>query len=300
MLEGVKLCSCIYNEKNNFAKVVFLVDEHADKKTIDKYKPRIERQLATEISEVDPNTVVRFEYRTSYLIEEEPLRVRVKSLLERNFSILTLGTEDSDIDISFEKRLCTVNLYLPANSIEFIRTSPQFKAMVQGLHDENFAQFEFYFTAKPQNPDDVAKAMERVKEYLDRPASVSSGVADKTMKVKSIEPMIGKEIQSRPMQIQHLRVGEFEQVIAGTIKFLKKRECKYKKRGTSEYEMGPFWTFVLNDGHSSAQCVFFARGKGWQQFEKLSDGSTICARGFNTERNGRIGFRVVDISWCDL
>ena len=168
------------------------------------------------------------------------------------------------------------------------------------MHDENFSQFEFYFTAKPENPDATEEAKERLKGYIDKPTTMGSGAVDKTMKVKSIEWLLGKEIESRPIQVQYIRVGDFPQVIAGTIKFLKKRECKYRKKGTDEYEMGPFWTFVLNDGHSSTQCVFFARGAGWQKFEKLTDGSTICVRGFNTERNGRVGFRAVDVSYCEL
>jgi hypothetical protein len=124
------------------------------------------------------------------------------------------------------------------------------------------------------------------------------------MKVKNVEYFLGKPIKERPIKIEFLRVCPDDQIIAGRINFLAKREYEKKPKPGEEKpetpEMKPYFTFVLDDGENKQQCVYFPTQNSLSKIDKLIDGIVVTAIGTNTERNGRVSFRVMGLSLCEF
>jgi len=117
---------------------------------------------------------------------------------------------------------------------------------------------------------------------------------DKVLPISNMEYLCGMPIKIRPIRIKYLRVSPEEQVTAGTMHFLTKRE--YTKNDITK----SYWTFALNDGESALQCVFFPSQKSGPKFEILKNNTTICVQGVHDKRNDRTSFRVTGVSFCDL
>jgi len=144
--------------------------------------------------------------------------------------------------------------------------------------------------------DALLKHKERVENGYTEAVST-----DKAMKVKNIEYLLGRPIKVRPIQIKYLRNTEEEQVIAGTMHFLTKREYKKKDPLQDGAEITKtYWTFVIDDGRDRVQCVFFPTDKTRSKFEILVDRTMICASGVRTTRDKYVSFRISGISYCEI
>ena len=303
-LEGrfrhVKFRDCTYNTKDNTAVLTILYSE--DIENLDQIRPEIERLFKDAIkTNVDPTLRVTFQYKKAYT-DAQLLKMDVKKFLTVNYSILTLNLTDDDIHVEDLGGVFRVNVHLPKQSVEYIRASKPFLDFVHGLHEENFCTFEFFFDAKAAEEGDTGRALEKLDRYMKDSMPKDSNVkVEKTLRVKNIEYWLGVPVKQRPIKIEFLRTSQTdEQIIAGTIKFLTRREKTRPNKKTGAEEEFVFWTFVLDDGRSKCPCVFFSTEKTRSKFEKLVDGTVICAVGINSERNGRVGFNVRGIGFCEF
>jgi len=200
---------------------------------------------------------------------------------------------------------------LPAQCIEYVRKSRVIADFMADLRAQNFAEFTIVFS-------------EKVGGELDHGAFGGDGGldnegdenlvpkrVDKTMKIGRIEYYLGVPIKERPIRIEFLKSSPYDQVIAGTVRFLTKREYVKKDAAGSAVvvervneegetviveEKRPYWTFVLDDGRDKAQCVFFPNTKTRAKFETIIDGTFVCVVGQNQEKGGRTSFMVRGLS----
>jgi hypothetical protein len=294
----LKLADCVYRVKENTLFIGFLYAEEIEEK-IETLKKRLEEEFTKLVRTEAGEIKLVFSYKKSY-IDELLLQMEFKKFLKSNFSVLVLDVTDGDIKVSKVGDTYTVNVYLAQNCVDYIRNSKAFAAFVNELEEKNFCIFEFFFDAKDGEGDNLS-AMEKLRDYMDNNLPASENVkVDKALKVKSVEYWLGKPIKERPFKIEFLKISGEEQVTAGEMRFITKREYMRKSKSTGKEEVKQYWTFVLNDGHGSLNCVFFPTDKSYPKFEKLVDGTVICAVGVNGSRNGRVSFRVTGISFCQF
>jgi len=146
--------------------------------------------------------------------------------------------------------------------------------------------------AAPRSSDEVISAIESLRAHAE--ALPAPKKVDKTLHVKNVEYLLGKPINLRPIKIEHLRISPEEQVTAGTIHFLTKREYKREDQTKS------YWTLVLNDGDSTLQCVFFPSEKSRPKFEILKNNTSVCVVGVHDRKNDRLNFRITGVSFCEI
>ena len=240
------------------------------------------------------------------------LDILIRDFLQKNFSLLTLDLLEENLIVTENEEGFTAKLILPKQTAEYIKGSKAFKAFADDLRENNFALFHFAFEEKP----DIHRK-ELTLEEIEKVASeklIAGRKVDKVCRISDREYLLGTPIKERPVKIEFLRVSPHEQIIAGTISFLTKREFKKKKTFTNDLGNEittetpmPYWTFVLDDGTRKQSCVYFSSSrteeilkKNITKMENLDDGKTICVIGINDERNGRVNFNVRGISTCVL
>ena len=146
---------------------------------------------------------------------------------------------------------------------------------------------------------DAKEALEKLQQHTKTLNTTPIKYTDKTLLAKNIEYLCGRYINIRPIRIQYLRVSAEEQVTAGTMHFLTRREYKRKSEGGEEV-VKPYFTFTLNDGIDTLPCVFFPSQKTLAPFEKLVDHTTIAIIGVHDRKNDRLNFRVTGVSFCEM
>ena len=281
----IKLRNCTYRTKSDVLAVVFLYDGVVESK-LDELKTRLECDFKKT---VNLNVKYKFEYRKSY-IDTELLRMKVRNFLCKEYNMMTIGMQSDDIKAAESEEGFIINVFISKQAVEYIPKTRAYQNFIKDLHDEYFCTFSFYFNVKDDSADE--ESLENLTKHME--SSDEDGRVDKSLRVSGIEYYLGKPIKERPVKIEFLKVSAEEQVTGGTIKFLTRRE--YTKNG----EQKPYYTFVLDDGFSKVSCVFFLTEKTKAKFEKLVDGTVICAIGVHSERNGRVGLRVNGISFCEL
>lgn len=305
----VRFHECVYREKEDVLTSFFLFDERlnvpsGDGKKIDMLKPRLEEEFRNAIIEHIGSCGLkyRFFYRQSYL-DKTSLEMKVRHFLTSEFSILTLNLNDDDVRLTSDahRETFSINIYLEKQALDYIKASKIFEKFMTELRENYFSTVNVFFNEKPSkgedNDEDVFEALE---QYILSKMPDDRGVkVDKTLKVKNIEYCLGKPIKERPIRAEFLKVCADEQVIGGTIAFLTKREFKRTDKD-GNVEVKSYYTFVLDDGKDRTQCVFFPTTNTLSKFEKLVNGTVVCAVGVNSERNGRVSFRVQGLSFCEL
>ena len=289
----VKLHSCTYKPAANTLATVFLFDQIIESK-LENLKPRLEREYRETVS-LDVSHI--FTYEKSY-IDPDILKLKVQNFLHKQFSVLTLDLDDNDIKVEESASFhFIVNIFLPEQNINYISKSRALAEFVKTLHDEHFATFQILLNPKKQTSDD-GEGLDKLERYMKSalPADSHDVKVDKSLKIRNVEYLLGKPIRERPIKIEFLRVSSEEQIIAGTISNLTRRE--YTKKDTNEQK--PYFTLILDDGRARTSCIFFPNPKALPKFEQLQNGTQIVTTGENSERNGRTGFRISGISFCEL
>ena len=278
----VRFSVATFNEVRNELSLTFLYDESIKSK-ISELKARLEKEYKDQIK-LDIKYL--FEYKSSYM-DAERLGLLLRGFLTNNFSMMTLDLGEDDVCVT---GAFNVELHLPKHTASYVRASKAYEKFVQELRENYFYNFNFSIIEKPTND---TESIEDIEKYVSE--NIKNVVrVDKVCKVKNVEYYLGKVIKERPIKIEHLRITPDEQVIAGTMSFLTRREY------TRDEEKRPYYTFVLDDGNKKQNCVFFPNTKTLAPFEKLVDGTTICVVGVNDERKGRVNFSVKGVSFCEL
>ena len=167
---------------------------------------------------------------------------------------------------------------------------------VEFVYKEGFGQRPAF------DPGQSKKALAdlAILSAVDAEKAALSPKVDKTLKVHGVEYWLGAPVKIRPNKIKYLREGKDEQVTAGTIKFLKKREYKRPDKETGEETTKSYYTFALDDGENTVQCVFFPTEKTRSKFEKLADKTVVCVVGVYQRRGEFVSLRVNGISFCEM
>jgi len=284
-----------YHEKEDRLVLSFLYSDSVTCERVEELRPRLEKECVAYLQEI--NCEVGLDFDKIY-IDEPLLRLSVEKFLKMNFSILTLGIEPNDISVSCTDNGFAVKVSIPKTSVGFIEKHKLWLEFIDKLRTEHFETFAFTFEAKADI--DENKDVSLLSDYL---ASDDDEIRiDKSRKVKNIEYYLGKPIRERPIKIEHLRAAWVQQVIAGKIRSLARKEFVRKARTDDEQdEVRTFFVFALDDGATKADCVFFPNQKTLPMFEKLTDNTTIAIIGVYSEnKRGMLSFKVDGVSWCEL
>ena len=284
-----------YHEKEDKLVLSFLYSDSIPYERIEELKPRLEKECKKRLQSVDCEIVIGFD---KTYIDEALLKLSVEKFLKANFSILTLGIAPDDIVVARTDDGFLTRIAIPKTSIGFVEKHKLWRDFVENLSSEHFETFTFIFEAKIE--ESGKKDVSLLKDYL---ASDDEEVrVDKTMKVKNVEYYFGKRINERPIKMEHLRASAGQQVIAGKIRNLNRREFVRKARTDDEQdETRAYFVFALDDGRKKADCVFFPNQKTLPMFEKLTDNTTICAIGVYSEnKRGMMSFKIDGVSWCEI
>ncbi|MCL2587145.1 MAG: OB-fold nucleic acid binding domain-containing protein [Firmicutes bacterium] len=281
---GIRLKAAEYDERKDNLTLKFIHQEEVS----DEFKQDLEKWIEANLGDYR----VASEFDKPY-IDEDMLGLKIKNLLVGNWGVLLVGLLDEDIVISYEGGEYKIDLHLPQDVGEYIRQTTIFRGFIDGLAQDYFAEFLVNWVDKPS---EGGGSIEELEKYM--ADFVPQQRVNKTMHIRGLEYYLGRPIKERPIRIEFLRISPHEQVIAGKIMFLAQKT--FKKKTDDGEEEKPYWTFVLDDGKSRAQCVFFPNQKSKPLFEKLVDGTVIAAIGNFSERNGRTSFRVSGISFCEL
>ena len=147
----------------------------------------------------------------------------------------------------------------------------------------------------------LREQLEELNESFDiSPRYLPSDSPDKTLKISEPEYLLGKPVNMRPVKIKYIRVSGDEQVTAGTIFMLKKREYKRTDKESGEEVVKPYWTFMLDDTESQIGCVFFPSQRTLTKFEKLVERTVVCVTGICENFRDQKNFRVSGISLCEF
>ena len=295
----VRFKDCLFAEARNELGLTFLFDESIKGK-IDALKPRLEQQFKESVDE--PDIKYNFAYQSSYM-DDERLELVVRTFFKDNFSIMTLDLGDEDIKVTAADRAFNIEVHLPKHTADYVGASRALEGFLKNLREQYFYGITFQVIPKDTGDDATIEDIEAyVRENM---KSVEVNRADKVRKISGMEYLLGKPIKERPVKIEYLRTSPDEQVIAGTINFLTRREYTKKstnnnEQATNNDEKKPYWTFVLNDGAKKQNCIFFPNVKTLAKFEKLVNDTAVCLIGINDERNGRVSFNVKGVSFCEL
>jgi hypothetical protein len=271
-------------EKNTLTANYIYTAEISD--LLNKLKPELEKMFCKTVG---LQIEYKFVYTESY-IDETVLRLRVMEYLKNTFAVMSGDIKDDSIKIESAANGFNINLYLTQQFADFLTGSKSFANFKQTLEDENFCEFNFYFSIISQADtadDEIADS-----DYLP-PDTVSTGI-DKVLRIKNKSYLLGLPIKEKPIKIEYLRVCNDEQITAGEISRLTQREYTRSNGEKKEY-----YTFLLNDGDDTANCVFFPNKKNIALFEQLTDGTFIAAVGTYSEKNGRKSLNVAGISTAE-
>ena len=280
----MRLKSAVYDEKSDKLTLNFihLMPE------IDQIKAEIDAFITQNLSFIGTTET---KFQEAY-IDEDLLHLKFKNLLMENFGVLLVGLEDEDIRVSFNGEF-QIELAVPANVGAYIRAHPIFKSFMADLYSDYFAEFIVTFRDKQQNTE---ASLENLEKYME--GAMPAARVNKAMHIRSLEYYLGQPIRERPIRIEHLVISQHPQTIAGKIMFLTAR--KFKKQTEDGEIEKPYWTFVLDDGKSKVNCVYFPTVKGKPLFEKLTDGTAVALVGIYGEKNGRTSFVASGVSFCEL
>jgi len=286
-----------YNQSKNLLEIFFIYDERIDDE-LATLKPKLETDFKESVKfHTKEDIKFKFSYEKSY-VDTTLLAMKVAKYLRAEYSVLSRTLKDEDVTAQESGGIYNVNLFVPRMMVEYLKRHKVFMDFQKSLRQDYFAEFNFFINEKEGDfeismPEDIPTEYERV---------------DKSMKVKNIEYFLGRPIRMRPIKIEFLKVSVDDQVIAGKMLFITKREYTKKtgddvkggEEGEVKEEKKAFFTFVIDDGKNRVNCVYFPTQKSLSQFEKLTNDTVVAAIGAHQERNGRLGFRVGGISFCEL
>jgi hypothetical protein len=116
---------------------------------------------------------------------------------------------------------------------------------------------------------------------------------NKVYNITNKEYLLGQPIKERPIKLAFIKITANEQVVAGEISKMTKRE--YTR---SNGEKRGYWTLALTSDDQTINAVFFPNKKNTALFEKLKDGDFVVVIGIYSEKNGRQSLNISGISYC--
>jgi len=283
----IKFKHCVYYDREDKLEILCIYDGRIENK-LDALKSKLEQEFKSYVRHITGETFdFVFNYEKKY-IDIALLKLAVHKFFRSNFSVFIDGLADDFVDIIGDDQLI-VNIYLPQQVVNFVSSHKSYIEFIKSVEVDYFIDIQFNLIER-KSLEDTENPLEELKKLVreERKPEV-----DKKMKIDGkIEYYMGLFTKDRPVKIKYLAVRLSEQVIAGHIENLVRREYTSKKDGQKK----PFFTFALNDFEDVAPCVYFVPQKSLSKFEKLEEGTFVVLVGVNSERNGRVSFVVSGIS----
>jgi hypothetical protein len=279
----IKLHFVSFDAEKNFLTAHYLYTAEVED-IIDKLKPELEKLFTQSVG---LSIGYKFVYGKSY-IDETILRLRLLDYLRNTFAIMAGGVKEEDIKIDAVTNGYDINLYLTQQFAEFLQGARSFEKFKGALAAEFFCEFNFYFNITQQTgipEDDILEI-----DYTEAENPVVDRV-DKVLHIKNSQYLLGRPIKEKPIKIEYLRLCNEDQITAGEIDRLTKREYT-RANGEKAFR----YTFTINDGAKTTGCVWFPNKKNLHLFERLHDGDFIVVMGVYSERNGWRSLNVSGIS----
>ena len=268
---NLKFVSAVFDKTKSKLTANYVYTADIEKK-LTELKPKLE-----ELFKESVNLPLKYEFHyTKAYMDETVLKLKVMEFLKAKFAIMAGTVGDSDIKIELADNTWAVNLYISSGFANYLEYSKPWQEFKQKLTAENFYEFEFYINVVKDDKEPAPDTDEE-PEYT----PVVSARVDKVYRVKNPVYLFGRPIKERPIKIEFLTVSPDDQIIAGELSKLTKKEYTAKSG-----EKKTYFTFVLNDGDNSANCVFFPNKSNIVHFNKLADGDFIIAMGIYGSRNG--------------
>ncbi|MCL2755854.1 MAG: hypothetical protein FWE45_02265 [Firmicutes bacterium] len=298
LFNSIRVNECVFNQKEDMLTVNIIYDERAEDK-VGSLKNNFETEFIKCVKgHIDEKFKIEFAYEKSY-IDEILLKLHLVKFLKTSF-VLTIDLADDDVSVLKADDGYLVTLTLSKQNAKYIENGKVLDKFLDECRRKYFDEFNYRVIEKECSG--LMDEVSFIDKYIAENEVQDAMRVDKVMKISGLEYYLGKPIKERPIKIEFLRVTQDDQIIAGTISNFTRREftAKLQEGQEGEPEKKPFFTFMLDDGKSKASCVHFPNIKTLAKFEKLVDGTTICVIGQNTERNGRVGFRVSGVSFCEI
>jgi len=293
----VRLKSCMYKEKDDRLEVSLIYSEKIESE-LELLKGHLEQEFQSSVvSHLGEIINIEFRYEKAY-IDAILLKLYLVKYLKSSF-VLAMDIDEEDVVVKSNDGFF-VELFLTKQNAQYIKNGKVMDSFLDGLRKEYFDEFSYVIRERESRMGESEESF--IDKFTKENEIQESARIDKVMKIgKKIEYYLGRPIKERPIRVEFLRVSGDDQVIAGTIRNFTRREFTTKPKADDEGgEKKPFFTFMLDDGKNKASCVHFPNTNTLAKFEKLVDGTAVCMIGQNTERNGRIGFRVSGVSFCEL
>ena len=283
----VRFKECVYQSQADVLEVTFIYDESIES-GISELKKRLEKDFIEFVMKnVGEGTVFIFAYEKRY-IDSALFKLKTMRFLNESFSVFSNDFSDDSVEV-LEDESFIVNIFLPKQVLNFIAKHRAWPEFMEQIKSDYFIEVSFNLVER-KDVESAENYLEELKKLIKEERIVEE---DKTMDVGGkIEYYMGQGIKGKPIKIKHLQVRQSDQIIAGHIEGLTRREYTSKKDGSKK----PFYTFALNDFESQCPCVYFVPGKSLFMFDKLEDGTFVVLVGVNGERNGRVSFVVSGIS----
>ena len=137
---NLKFLSCTYyqNEKRLVVRYIYNGE-------IEEYLPTLQKRLEELfMQQVGLPLKYEFVYRKVF-IDALSLRLEIVSFLRKKYGTMSNGTKDDDVRVTLDGHIWQIKMSLPANLIEFLGNSQQWKDFQRDLRDRNFYDFDFQY-----------------------------------------------------------------------------------------------------------------------------------------------------------
>ena len=137
---NLKFLSCTYyqNEKRLVVRYIYNAE-------IEEYLPTLQKRLEELfMRQVGLPLKYDFVYKKVY-IDKLSLQLEIVSFLRKKYGAMSKHMTDDSVVITLDGHIWHVKMVLPANLIEFLTNSQQWKSFQQDLSDRNFYEFDFKY-----------------------------------------------------------------------------------------------------------------------------------------------------------
>jgi hypothetical protein len=315
---SVKLLSVLYDRTENTLTANYIYADEIKYKIV-RLKPKLE-QLFTET--VALPLTYKFTYTRAYM-DVTMLKLKIYEFLKNTFAAMSVTVKDDNIQVVQNYENFIVNLYCSRQFADFLQNSKNYAAFIKKLTDENFYGYEFHINVLPSATNPAANPANTLAGTPNSAlgisgasaASISDNTPDdepddesdgfcpppvaetarpnKVYNITNKEYLLGQPIKERPIKLAFIKITANEQVVAGEISKMTKRE--YTR---SNGEKRGYWTLALTSDDQTINAVFFPNKKNTALFEKLKDGDFVVVIGIYSEKNGRQSLNISGISYC--
>lgn len=279
---------------NERIKFLFLVDEKFN--ISDKVRGEIEN-FTVEFFSLKTHLII--EFRLSHLLEDLVNKCIVKFCISK---FLVYKINSNNIEININGKICKVVISLPLQYLDFASKTDLANIVQSELNSNFFASFGVVIREKKGDimTMDLLEARDRlaIKETLQNKEKAKNSY----YQVLNIEPIYGKRLIDKALNINKLCKDMKDVYVAGTIENFTKRTYnkKYLKEGKEISEEKVRYNFDLRDSSAKISSVIFPSKPLLKKGDVFENGQTIIALCDVSEFNDRLSIRIKEVGFCEI